>query len=126
MQGPSLLSGPGFLTKSHTALLILVSAASAVAMTPVTLAELAAGPPTVDVETAAAALGVGRSTLYEWIRLGQAPVRTISVRHRHRVVTASLLRLLGNDGGALAAPGHPAASLQVVRATPTDGAPGTA
>jgi hypothetical protein len=32
MQGPFLLSGPGLLTKSHTALLILLSAASAVAM----------------------------------------------------------------------------------------------
>jgi predicted DNA-binding transcriptional regulator AlpA len=65
-----------------------------------TLREIRQWPATVDVPTAAAALGIGRSTLYDWIRIGQAPVKTISVRNRRVVITSSLIRLLEDDGAA--------------------------
>jgi Helix-turn-helix domain len=59
-----------------------------------TLAEVRKLPATVDVPTAAAALGFSRSTAYESIRRGDFPARLISLRGRHRVITASLLTLL--------------------------------
>ena len=59
-----------------------------------TLAEVRDWPATVDVPLAASALGMSRSTAYEWIRLGEFPVPVISVRHKHRVPTAGLVRLL--------------------------------
>lgn len=59
-----------------------------------TLDEVRAWPATVDVEHAAAALGISRSTGYEWIRTGEFPCKVITVRRVHRVLTASLLRLL--------------------------------
>ena len=69
-----------------------------------TLAELRKKPPTVAVETAAAALGVSRSTAYEAIRTGTFPVRVITVSRRKLVITASLVALLeGGSGGADAA-----------------------
>jgi excisionase family DNA binding protein len=67
--------------------------------TALTLREVRRLPATVDVETAAQVLGVGRSTAYEWIRTGEFPGRVITVRRRHRVITASLIRLL-EDGEA--------------------------
>ena len=51
-------------------------------------------PPTVDVKQAALALGVSRSSLYEAIRSGQCPVKTIKVNHRIVVLTADLIRVL--------------------------------
>lgn len=68
--------------------------------TALTLAQIRKLPATVDVETAAAALGVSRSTAYEWLRAGEFPAKTISVRRRHRVITASLLQLLETGNGA--------------------------
>ena len=67
-----------------------------------TLREVRKLPATVDVATAASALGIGRSTLYEAIRLGESPVKTIEVRRRVVVLTADLLRVLegGGDGAA--------------------------
>lgn len=67
---------------------------SATAVAAPTLAEVKNWPATVDVVTAATALGIGRSTAYEWLKIGQFPVRVISVRGRHRVVTAGLIALL--------------------------------
>jgi hypothetical protein len=52
----------------------------------------------VDVTTAARALGVGRATLYEAIRVGESPVKTITVRRRVVVLTADLVRVL--EGGS--------------------------
>ena len=54
-------------------------------------------PATVDVPTAARALGVGRSTLYEAIRLGSSPVKTLAVQRRVVVLTSDLLRVLGGE-----------------------------
>ncbi len=65
-----------------------------IAPKPPTLAQIRKWPPTVDVPQAATALGISRSTLYEWIRTGQAPVQTLSVRHRYRVLTWSILNVL--------------------------------
>jgi hypothetical protein len=54
-------------------------------------------PPTVSVPRAASALGVGRATLYEAIRIGNSPVKTVTVLGRIVVLTADLIRLL--EGG---------------------------
>ena len=55
------------------------------------------GPPTINVSVAATALGVARSTLYEAIKRGDAPVRWIQVGTRIKVITASVLDLVGGD-----------------------------
>jgi hypothetical protein len=60
-----------------------------------TRAELLALPVTVDVATAARALGLGRSTGYELARRGAFPCRVLRVGCSYRVPTADLLRLLG-------------------------------
>jgi excisionase family DNA binding protein len=52
----------------------------------------------VDVSTAALALGVSRSALYEVVRSGRCPVESITVGRRTRILTADLIRLL--EGGA--------------------------
>jgi hypothetical protein len=59
-----------------------------------TLREIKDLPATIDVPTAAMALGIGRATLYEAIRTGRSPVKTISVRRRVMVLTADLTRVL--------------------------------
>lgn len=59
-----------------------------------TLNEVRDWPATVDVSQAATALGISRSQLYEEIRTGSAPVRTLRFSSRIRVVTASLVTLL--------------------------------
>lgn len=64
-----------------------------------TLAQVRKLSATVDVGTAAAALGIGRSTLYEAIRVGESPVKTVTVQHRVVVLTADLIRVL--EGGAV-------------------------
>jgi excisionase family DNA binding protein len=66
-----------------------------------TLAELLAMPVTVDIGTAARALGLGRSTGYELARRGEFPCRVLHVGSSYRVPTAELLRLLGVDPGEL-------------------------
>lgn len=68
-------------------------------MSPVSVAELAAMPPTVNVETAARALGVSRSACYQAIADDEVPFRVIVVGRRLRVVTASLIALLDPEGG---------------------------
>ncbi|MCR8947358.1 helix-turn-helix domain-containing protein [Streptomyces sp. OUCMDZ-4982] len=59
-----------------------------------TLAEVRAWPATVAVPEAAKALGVSKSHLYDLVKRGEAPVRTLSFGKCHRVVTASLVHLL--------------------------------
>jgi excisionase family DNA binding protein len=60
-----------------------------------TLAELFALPATVDVTTAARALGLGRSTAYELARRDELPCRVLRVGSSYRIPTADLLRVLG-------------------------------
>ena len=61
----------------------------------VTRAELLALPVTVDIPTAARALGLGRSTAYELARRGKFPCRILRAGSCYRVPTADLLQVLG-------------------------------
>ncbi len=61
------------------------------------LPELLALPATVNLATAARALGCGRSLAYELARRDQFPCRVLRVGNRYLVPTAELLRLLGLD-----------------------------
>jgi excisionase family DNA binding protein len=69
--------------------------------TGMTLVELLAMPVTVDIGTAARALGLGRSTGYELARRGEFPCRVLHVGSSYRVPTAELMRLLGVDPNEL-------------------------
>jgi hypothetical protein len=60
----------------------------------VTIAQLRATP-TVDLKTAAAALGLGRTKAYELARRGQFPCRVIRIGGAYRIPTPGLLELLG-------------------------------
>lgn len=59
-----------------------------------TEAQLRELPPVIDVPTAAAALGIGRSAAYELIRCGRWPTPTLRVGRLIRIPTAALLELL--------------------------------
>ena len=63
-----------------------------------TLADVRRWPPAVNVEQAALALGVSRASLYQAIAEDRCPVATITVGHRRKVLTHSLLEVL--EGGA--------------------------
>ena len=52
-------------------------------------------PPVVDVLTAAAILGIGRTAAYELIRIGQWPTPILRVGKLIRVPSAPLLVLVG-------------------------------
>jgi predicted DNA-binding transcriptional regulator AlpA len=62
---------------------------------PPTIAELRSGPPTVDLMTAATALGVGRSKAYDLARRGEFPVTVRKIGSSYRVPVAELLAFLG-------------------------------
>ena len=51
-------------------------------------------PATVGVPQGATALGISKAHFYQLIREGQSPVKVLSFGNRHRVVTASLVKLL--------------------------------
>lgn len=57
--------------------------------------ELLALPVTIDLVTAARALGMGRTKAYELVRTGEFPVPVLALGNRKRVVTEHLLALLG-------------------------------
>jgi predicted DNA-binding transcriptional regulator AlpA len=63
-----------------------------------TLDEVRAWPATVNVDQAAAALGVSRAYAYEAIKVGTFPARVIKVGNRTTVVTASILKALDPSG----------------------------
>ncbi len=69
-------------------------------MTGLTLAQVRKLPAAVNVATAARALGIHRATLYEAIRAGQSPVKTITVKRRIVVLTADLVHVLEGGGDA--------------------------
>lgn len=54
-------------------------------------------PATVDVETAGALLGIGRSKSYQLAKAGEFPVRVLRIGRRYLVPTNVLLQLLGID-----------------------------
>ncbi|WP_405671490.1 DNA-binding protein [Streptomyces canus] len=69
-----------------------------------TLAEVRKWPATVSVSDAARAIGCSRSHLYERVKCGESPVKTIAVGTRsHVVITADLVRLLSGETGGAAA-----------------------
>lgn len=51
-------------------------------------------PAVVDLMTAAAALGIGRTTAYEMVRTGRWPTPVLRLGNRIRVPTAALRELL--------------------------------
>jgi hypothetical protein len=63
-------------------------------MLPVSIAQLRATA-TVDLLTAARALGLGRTKAYDLARHGRFPCRVIRIGEIYRVPTAGLLELLG-------------------------------
>ena len=63
-------------------------------MTPVSIAQLHTTA-TVDLMTAAAALGLGRTRAYELARRNQFPCRVIRIGDTYRIPTPGLLELLG-------------------------------
>ncbi|MZE56150.1 DNA-binding protein [Streptomyces sp. SID5770] len=62
-----------------------------------TLAEICQWPATVSVPQAASAIGCSKSHLYELVRRGDSPVKTIPLGSRHVVITADLIRLLSGE-----------------------------
>jgi hypothetical protein len=52
-------------------------------------------PATVDVETAGAILGIGRSKAYELAKANEFPVRVLRIGRRYLVPTNLILQLLG-------------------------------
>ncbi|MFI9149515.1 DNA-binding protein [Streptomyces sp. NPDC053367] len=60
-----------------------------------TLEELLALPPTVNVTTAARALGIGVHKAYSLIRNGSFPVQTLRLGSTVKVPTAALWAVLG-------------------------------
>lgn len=69
-----------------------------------TLAEVRKWPATVSVTDAARAIGCSRSYLYDAVKRGESPVKTIGVGSRsHVVITADLVRLLSGETGGAAA-----------------------
>jgi hypothetical protein len=71
-------------------------------MTPVSIAQLRATA-TVDLMTAAAALGMGRTKAYELARRDEFPCRVIRIGEIYRIPTPGLLELLGVTAEAPAA-----------------------
>ena len=63
-------------------------------MTLITIAQLRAMP-TVDLMTAAAALGLGRTKAYDLARRDEFPCRVIRIGETYRIPTPGLLELLG-------------------------------
>ncbi|QFG27604.1 helix-turn-helix domain-containing protein [Actinomadura sp. WMMB 499] len=62
--------------------------------------ELAALPTTTTIETAARALGLGRTRAYQLARENRFPCKIIRIGTTYRVVTADLHRLLSKQGEA--------------------------
>jgi hypothetical protein len=59
------------------------------------IAQLRSGPPSLDLLTAAAVLGIGRTRAYELARRGEFPVRVFRIGTTYRVPVTALLDLLG-------------------------------
>jgi|HubBroStandDraft_4_1064222.scaffolds.fasta_scaffold1406574_2 excisionase family DNA binding protein len=60
-----------------------------------TITQLRSGPPSVDLMTAAAVLGIGRTKAYDLAKRGEFPVPVIRIGDSYRIPTAALLTLLG-------------------------------
>lgn len=71
------------------------------------LDEVLALPMTVNVVTAARALGIGHNKAYELIKAGTFPVRTLPVGSTVRIPTAALWEVLGVGSLRHDRPGEP-------------------
>jgi hypothetical protein len=85
-------------------------------MKPVTISQLRSNA-TVDLMTAARALGLGRTKAYELARRDEFPCRVIRIGDNYRIPTPGLLELLGvsaehRPAPAPAAPERPIAAGQ--------------
>ncbi|MFE3032882.1 DNA-binding protein [Streptomyces canus] len=58
------------------------------------VSQLLSLPPTTDIETAAKAFGIGRTTAYHLARTDQFPCKVVRAGRNFRVVTADMLRVL--------------------------------
>ncbi|WP_329104561.1 DNA-binding protein [Streptomyces sp. NBC_01439] len=68
-----------------------------------TLADVRSWPATISVVEAADALGCSKTFLYERIKRGDSPVKTLAVgERRYVVITADLIRLLSGEERAIA------------------------
>jgi len=65
-----------------------------------TLDQVRLWPPTCTITEGALALGVSRSALYEALARGERPVQVITVGHRMKVLTASLVATLEGRAAA--------------------------
>lgn len=66
-------------------------------MEPMSREELAALPTTTTIETAARALGLGRTRAYQLARENRFPCKVIRIGTTYRVVTADLWRLISSS-----------------------------
>jgi hypothetical protein len=64
---------------------------------PIRLADLHALPPTIDIETAAGILGIGRTLAHQLAKTDRFPCPVLRLGHRYVVPTAGLIRLLEGD-----------------------------
>ena len=69
-------------------------------MEPMSREELAALPPTTTIETAARALGLGRTRAYQLARENRFPCKVIRIGTSYRVITADLQRLMEGHHGS--------------------------
>ncbi|MFV2179629.1 helix-turn-helix domain-containing protein [Actinomadura sp. LOL_016] len=60
-----------------------------------TAAEIRSLPATIDLVTAGAIFGIGRTTAYRLARIGEFPCRVLRVGRTYRVPTAAVLAALG-------------------------------
>ena len=66
-------------------------------MEPMTHEELAALPTTTTIETAARALGLGRTRAYQLAREDRFPCKVLRIGTTYRVLTADLQRLMSSN-----------------------------
>lgn len=82
---------------------------------PLTLADLETLPAVVDLPTAAAVLGIGRTKPYQLAQSGEFPCRVLRIGRRYRAPVSALL-------GCCWAAGPPPAANRVIRKRTADGA----
>jgi predicted DNA-binding transcriptional regulator AlpA len=87
-------------------------------MTAMSRDELLQLPATIDLVTAARAVGIGRTTAYRLARSGQFPVPVLRLGARYRVVTSGLLAALGIEPTAGTPPATVASKPPVLRPIP--------
>jgi hypothetical protein len=68
--------------------------ATATVRGPLTRSELLMLPAAIDVETAARAFGIGRTTAYALVRADQFPCKVLRAGKAYRVITEDMLRVL--------------------------------